>query len=1296
MYQGEVIAGRFAIEALAGSGGMADVYRARDRTTLDLVALKILRATSPEDLARLAREAQALARLSHPGVVRYVAHGMAESSDAFVAMEWIEGDTLSRRLRRGPLPIAQTITLGRALASALAHAHDNGIIHRDVKPGNVILRENDIEAPVLVDFGVARTGLAVGLTQVGTVIGTPRYMAPEQARGGQAVDARADVFALGALMFKCFTGRAPFDGEDAIAVLAHLLFDEAPDVCELVPSVPAVVGAVLSKMLAKEPGDRYADCGGVVRMFDALDMREIPVTAAAPVPSGLTLRERRLLSLMVLTGKVEADVVRSVATDFGGRAEALANGSVVVVVSGRENAPGNAAELARISARCALELRHALPDVPIVLATGRGDALGEDATQTMSMSGEASGTSDSRYSGVFERAAGLLRHAQQPLARPLPILIDDTTAGLLGNDFDIARGKSMNAHALRGRAPIRAQYTLLGKATPFVGRARELSSLLASWAEVCEQGIARAVLVVADVGLGKSRLLYEMLAGIKSHEQPSLALRAQAEQTTAGSPFAALGAAIRRELGVSDDDSTEARWAKLAARVGTVVAEGETHVAEFVAEVCGVRLADPGEQVAAARRDPRLMGDRIRQSWRAWMRGEATRGPVLVVLEDFQWGDLPTAKLLEDTLMDLSELPIFVLAFARPEIDAAFPNLWSRAVQRIPLPALGKKAAATFVRAMLEDAPEDAVDRIVTLASGNALHLEELVRSAAEGRQDAPESLMAIVSSQVESLPDAERRVLRAASVFGTVFWTEGVCTLLGGATATSERVRAETNARLDSLVQHEMIDLRAEARLGGQRELAFRNALVRDVTYAMLTEDDRRLGHALAAQWLERAGETDPFVLAQHHERGQQLDRAIAEYTRSASAALDAGDLSMVLDRAARAKACGANGTALADVLVVAAEANRWRGETNDCGGAAREALALATPNTRTHFRALRMLGWAASFSGNIDELLVVADKLLAASPDDETLVEWVFAAGQVSNALLVTGHVAKNEVLVQRLERIPKARVSADVDISDTLRTCTGLRAYGRGDFATMIEVHEASARVRAELGDERGRMVQLSNLGFAYIWVGRYEQSIATFESARASAAERVLATLELNAMQNIAFVRCVLGEREAAIRGSREVLLRAEIEAPRSMSLAHLCIARSLVVPDHVDEAESEARLGIRHAPTAVVRMYAHGVLADVLLHAGRIDDARVASDESLAILRGLATHAVGDLFVLVVRAEILEAAGDLVGARATITEARMTFDTRRAFLRDDASRNLFDTKSPDATRLHEVRARLTRA
>ncbi len=1285
MQAGELIADRFVIEALAGSGGMADVYRARDRESEDLVALKILRATGPEDLARLAREAQALGRLTHPGIVRYVAHGTASGSEPFVAMEWVEGATLSRRLRRGPLPVGAALELGHALGSALAHAHEHGIVHRDVKPGNVILRNDDLRDPVLLDFGVARTGLAVGLTQLGTVIGTPRYMAPEQARGGQTIDARADVFALGAVLFKCITGRAPFDGEDAIAVLAHLLFDEPPDVCQLVPHVPRSVGDLLAKMLAKEPADRHSDCAAVVRAIDALDTSEIPVTVAMPVPAGLTLRERRLLSLMVLTGQVDVEKARAVATDFGARAEALANGSVVVVVSGRENA----SELARVSARCALELRHALPDAPIVLATGRGEDVAEDATQT------SDGTSNSRYSGVFERAAGLLRRDRgERVAGPMPIMIDDTTAALLGADFDIARGVE-SAHALRGRAAGRGAYALLGKPTPFVGRARELSSLLATWADVCENGVARAVVVTGDAGLGKSRLLYETLAamGTPQHEQPSLSLRAKADATTAGSPFAALGAAIRREVGISDEEPHGERWNKLAARVATVVAPGETHVAEFVAEIAGLRLSDAGEQVAAARRDPRLMGDRLRRAWHAWMRGEAARGPVLIVLEDFQWGDLPTVKLLEDMLHDLAEEPIFVLALARPEIDLAFPNIWSRVVVRMPLVGLSKKAATTFVRSMLESATPETAERLVSLASGNVLYLEELVRSAAEGKTDAPESLLAMLSSQVESLPDAERRVMRAASVFGHTFWTDGVCVLLGGEREPNDRVRAETNTRLDALAQREMIAARGDSRLPSQRELAFRNALIRDVTYAMLTEEDRLLGHALAAEWLERAGESDPFVLAEHFARGGRKDRAAVEFGRAANSAYDVGDYGVVIECVKRAEACGAGGNALAALLAVAAEAQRWSGATSDCFATAKRAIELATPGSSEHFRALRLFAYAASFSGHLDELVRTSELLMAFEPSDAALHDWVAAMAYVANAFVSIGQLTSNELMVSRLEKVSVARFAGDRDLQSTLRRCLGMRAYGRGDFQTMAELLRESAKVRLDMGDQRDHILEMSNVGFATMFLGRLDEAYEAYELVREQSLDLKLTTLHINATQNGAFVRLCMGDLDGALAGSREVLARAEVEAPRSIALAHLCIARALVRQGRAKDAEADARAAVERAPTPVVRMYSRAVLADVLLGSGRIDEARTESNEAIAQLRTIGSLAVGDIYAFVVRAEVLEADRDEEGAREAILEARALWMARRAFIKDDAGRKLYDEKNPDSERLLAAHARL---
>src|SRR5262249_20762656 len=156
----------------------------------------------------------------HPSIVRYVSHGVTDEGRQFLAMEWLEGEDLADRLQRGPLDPADAVTLGRRAAEALAIAHARGVVHRDVKPSNLFLVAGDVARVKVLDFGIARIPSgAQAPTRTGNRVGTPRYMSPEQVRGVRGVDARADVFALGCVLFACLTGRAAFTGTDELAVL---------------------------------------------------------------------------------------------------------------------------------------------------------------------------------------------------------------------------------------------------------------------------------------------------------------------------------------------------------------------------------------------------------------------------------------------------------------------------------------------------------------------------------------------------------------------------------------------------------------------------------------------------------------------------------------------------------------------------------------------------------------------------------------------------------------------------------------------------------------------------------------------------------------------------------------------------------------------------------------------------------------------------------------------------------------------------------------------------------------------
>ena len=317
---GELIAGRYELEKLVGSGGMSNVFRAHDRLLERTVALKILHEQYTRDddyVERFRREARAVAQLAHPNIVTVIDRGEQDGRQ-YIVFEFVEGENLKEIVARGPVPVRVAVGLALQVARALSFAHDRGLVHRDVKPQNVLLNE-DGQAKV-TDFGIARSLDVQGVTQTGTVLGTSDYIAPEQARG-QKVDPKTDIYSLGAVLYELLTGDVPFAGDNFVAVAMRHVNEPAPSVLEHRPDCPVRLDLAIQRAMAKDPADRFESmddfCAELEACLAEVDGRADegatmivpaarPPLARAPrrrrAPGGVTLLLVALIAVAVAVG----------------------------------------------------------------------------------------------------------------------------------------------------------------------------------------------------------------------------------------------------------------------------------------------------------------------------------------------------------------------------------------------------------------------------------------------------------------------------------------------------------------------------------------------------------------------------------------------------------------------------------------------------------------------------------------------------------------------------------------------------------------------------------------------------------------------------------------------------------------------------------------------------------------------------------------------------------------------------------------------------------------------------------
>jgi len=1096
-FEKALLAGRFVIEREVGRGGVGIVYRARDEVSGTPVALKVIAipGVDASEEARFGREGRVLAGLSHPGIVRVVAFGQLDEGHPYVAMEWLEGEDIAQRQKRAPLALGRALEVGAQVADALAYAHGVGIIHRDIKPSNVILVPRPTHAGAiastdkslagsgpsddwpldakLVDFGVASAEDA-RLTRTGAIIGTPAYMAPEQARGDAEVDARADIYGLGATLFEMIAGRPPHMGPTPIAILARLVTTPAPRLGEVFPDAPVSLDDLLCEMLATHPEERptrAADVGLRLRAI-ASEIEHAPMTTRTQSPDVASLG---MGSLVLSTSRPGGSrlVTSILATHVP---KGPPRGRLIAHLRARG---AEATELGGDAIVAHLGVRKALGD-----EAARALDLGLRLAKMGSRVGVATGRTRidrTRPTGeVVDRAAALARDAQKN-----QVLADTTTSELARGRFEMQvrpDGTSVVGPKVTARKEIAG-------GSPFVGREADLSQVVSAYERCQEDRTPIIVTLTGAPGIGKTRLRREALARVAAHSSAPRVVMVRAESFARSHALGIMADVARGLAGVAKGAAlTDAMTATeaLLARIDYAGRSTRDLIARLVAN-------EPLPEAV----DARAARDALWIALTDMALRVSKEAALVISLEDAQWADLESLAWLDHLLARAVGHSVFVLATARPTLWREDPVRFAgRDHVRIELRPLARRTVRAIAKAILGEkasSPEGEalVESISAQAGGSPLFAEELARLAHQGRDAASApTIEAAIQVHLDALDEDVREAAMKLSVFGLQVWEAGLEAL--GVKNAAEIMRTLTAA--------EMLVEQATSRFKDTREWAFKHALTREVAYAALGEEQLKELHTQAGRWLAKMGEDDATV-ARHLELGGEPGEAANYLEKAARRALAASALGEAVRLAEKALDFAMDTPtqfARAQLLDEAWVRLDARGSERETAVRAMQEAVYDEPSAvramGARVRYENACGGGPDTSAGLEEVIQRAK--VAGLFDEEArsaadLAARYAFAGELDKA----AEWADSLVELSRTHGIPGAAV-------DAWQTLAVVR-QARGDVGAALEARRSAARAAAEAGLKTREATLTINVGFALTTMGAKEEARVAIEGGIALA-------------------------------------------------------------------------------------------------------------------------------------------------------------------------------------------------
>jgi tetratricopeptide (TPR) repeat protein len=1063
---------RFRVESQVGRGAAGIVYRAFDLLTAQQVALKVITTSGADGGERALREGVVLSELDHPGVVRVVAFGAAheaadilgqrvEAGAAVIAMQWLDGEDLQSRQRRAPVSFKQALDVAAQIAGTLAAVHALGVVHRDIKPSNIFIVTSPATdgtggspsaiATKLVDFGVASTD-DVRLTKTDSLVGTPAYMSPEQARGDLCPDARSDIYSLGATLFELIAGRPPHVGPTSIATLARLVTSPAPRLSDLVDGIPTELDDLIERMLHADREERPASAHEIRQALDAI-RRRLPDDARATAcarPSHHPVGTRLVTTLVALHVGHGETRLRELERlhRLGADAMPLGNDAVVAHL-GAQRAHGNEANRA-IEAGLELCARGAR----VGIATGRTEV------DLLRPAGE-----------IVDRAAAIARDAEEKR-----LVVDATTAELARDRFEL---RPLSNGTLVVGSPIHGRRNQ-GLGSELVGREAELVASVSAYDRCAEDATPVIMTVSGPPGIGKSRLAREFIARVSERPSAPKLVQVRSDPNAQAQALGLAAQALRGLLGLAQGVSFEQASEALAS--SDLVHDPAKSLARLIAN-----------QPLAEGLDPRGARDALYVSMTDLVLGIAASAPLIVVIEDAQWADPESMTWLDHVLGRAAGRPLFMLAMMRPAFWREHPQRFlGRDHVRLELRPIARRATREIARSVIgETATEEMLDQVAQKAAGSPLFAEELARLVATGKDvtKAP-TIEAAIQVSLDALDDDVRAAAVRSSVFGLSVWEAGIAAL----------DVPHASLAIEKLVAAELLVEQPASRFAGTREYTFKHALLRDVAFASTGNDQRRELHAAAGRWLASVGE-DAATVAHHFDLGGLTKEAADCWEIAARRALATGSLKDAVTMADRALTFASDGpVAFARAALLEEAYSQLDGRASE----RQSAIEAMRDNVFDEASEVRAMGARARYDHARAHGLDVDERLLAARQRARALhllEEEARCSATLAQRHAFAGQLAEAEHEAEHLLELAGPG-GVDAAAVDAWQTFAVVRQT-RGALAAALDARRSAARAARTAGLQEREAILTMNVGFALTTIGARDEALRELETGLSKA-------------------------------------------------------------------------------------------------------------------------------------------------------------------------------------------------